>query len=323
MNDMPGTNTRTIDTPVLVLVGPTAIGKTSLSLAMAHRFGCEIISVDSMQVYRLMDIGTAKPSLQEREGVPHHLIDVVDPDEQYDAARFVNDALTALQQIVAAGRIPLLTGGTGLYLRALTRGLFTAAHAKQAGHLRESLLHRLQEEGREVLFRELGACDPVTAARLHPNDTQRLLRALEIFHATGTPWSEHLRCQQEEPVRFTKMLQIGLFCERDILYRRIAERTELMLQHGLVAEVANLRKMGYNAKLPAMQAIGYRHANLYLDGECDVAEMHRLLVRDTKRYAKRQLTWFRSIPEIHWRDRGATDGILAEAEQWLERVSEK
>jgi tRNA dimethylallyltransferase len=310
-----------IDSPVLVLIGPTAVGKTSLSLNMAARYGCEIVSMDSMQVYRHMDIGTAKPSLAEREAVRHHLIDIADPDEQYDAARFVEDSLCAIRGITAAGKIPLLTGGTGLYLKALTRGLFSVGEQGRNLVVRNRLQERLREEGREALFRELTEKDPATAARLHQNDTQRLLRALEIYQTTGNPWSKHLLYQGEAAISFPRLWQIGLSCERQILYRRIEKRSEQMLAQGLLAEVAKLRKMGYSSQLPSMQAIGYRHANQYLDGRCDQTEMHRLLVRDTRRYAKRQLTWFRAMPAIRWFEREAGDSILAATDQWLREVT--
>jgi tRNA dimethylallyltransferase len=318
---MPVSGPFVIDSPVLVLIGPTAIGKTSLSLAMATQFGCEIVSMDSMQVYRHMDIGTAKPSPRERAAVRHHLIDITDPDEQYDAARFVADAQRAMRQIAAAGKIPLLTGGTGLYLKALTQGLFSVDRTGDSASIRDRLLERLRKEGRGALFRELTEKDPATAARLHPNDSQRLLRALEILQATGVSWSAHLMQQGEPPVRMPRLRQIGLNCERQVLYRRIEERSELMLAQGLLAEVANLRQMGYSTQLPSMQAIGYRHANQYLDGVYDHAEMRRLLVRDTRRYAKRQLTWFRAMPAIHWYDRDAADEIVAATERWLREVA--
>ena len=318
---MPSPGPLVIDSPVLVLIGPTAIGKTSLSLAMAKQFGCEIVSMDSMQVYRHMDIGTAKPSPQERAAVRHHLIDIADPDEQYDAARFVADACRAMRQIAAAGKIPLLTGGTGLYLKALTQGLFSVDGTGDNASIRDRLLERLRKEGRGGLFRELSEKDPATAARLHPNDSQRLLRALEILQATGVSWSAHLMQQGKPPVRLPKLRQIGLNCERQALYRRIEERTEQMLAQGLLAEVAKLREMGYTTQLPSMQAIGYRHANQYLDGLCDHEEMCRLLVRDTRRYAKRQLTWFRAMPAIRWYDREAGEEVLAATERWLKEVA--
>lgn len=318
---MPAARPLVIDSPVLVLIGPTAIGKTSLSLRMAKGFGCEIVSMDSMQVYRHMDIGTAKPSLEEREAVRHHLIDIAAPDEQYDAARFVEDALNAIREITAAGRIPLLTGGTGLYLKALTQGLFSVGETQPNSPVRNRLQERLREEGRGVLFQELTEVDPITAARLHPNDTQRLLRALEIFQTTGIPWSAHLQRQEKAAVTLPKLWQIGLNCERQVLYRRIEERSEQMLTQGLLAEVAKLREMGYNPSLPSMQAIGYRHANQYLDGAWERAVMRRLLIRDTRRYAKRQLTWFSAVPAIRWYDRAAGDEILAATERWLQEAA--
>lgn len=305
-----------ITAPVLVLVGPTAIGKTELSLAMAHRFGCEIISVDSMQVYRHMDIGTAKPSLEERGGVPHHLIDIVDPREQYDAARFVEDALRAIGGIVSRGNIPLLTGGTGLYLKALTEGLFAAAFSDEA--IRSRLNRRLRQEGGESLYRELQAVDPETAARLHVNDGQRLTRALEIFYGTGIPWSVHLRRQPDRRAKFSRLLLLGLSCERDSLYERIEQRTGQMMAQGFVREVEKLLDMGYSPDLKAMQAIGYRHVNNYLAGKWGRAETIRLLVRDTRRYAKRQLTWFRANPAMNWYDREDVGKVMDHAARFLE-----
>ena len=199
------------DEPVLVVVGPTAIGKTALSLAIAERYNCEIISLDSMQVYRYMDIGTAKASLQERQQIPHHLIDVVEPDEHYDANRFVSDALSALQKIKSRGKISLITGGTGLYLRALTEGLFEGeAHHPE---LREQLRQRFDREGCSKLHEELMLIDRNSAIKIHKNDKHRLLRALEIYYATGKNWSEHLELQSKnrKPSRFTKILKITLW----------------------------------------------------------------------------------------------------------------
>ncbi len=305
-----------ITAPVLVLVGPTAIGKTELSLEMARRFSCEVISVDSMQVYRHMDIGTAKPSLEERGRAPHHLIDIVDPGEQYDAARFVEDALRAINTIVSRGNIPLLTGGTGLYLKALTEGLFEAAFSDAA--IRSRLNRRLRLEGGESLYLELQAVDPETAARLHVNDGQRVTRALEIFYGTGIPWSVHLRRQPDRRAQFSRLLLLGLNCARDLLYERIEQRTGQMMAQGFVQEVEKLLDMGYSPDLPAMQAIGYRHVNKYLAGEWGRAETIRLLVRDTRRYAKRQLTWFRANPAMNWYDREDAGMIMDHAGRFLE-----
>jgi len=283
--------------PVIVLIGPTAVGKTALSLALAERFSCEIVGLDSMQIYRHMDIGTAKATAEERARVPHHLLDVVNPDEEYHVARYVTDALTACRRIIARGNRPLLVGGTGLYLKGLLEGLFEIPGVPEP--VRINLRQRLAEEGRAVLFAELSLCDPESAGRIHPNDTHRLLRALEIFQATGRTWSEHLRKQQARPA-LARVLQIGLLCERTALYDRINLRVEKMIEEGLPAEVEKLLAMGYDPGLKAMQSIGYRHMVQYLQGQWDWEETLFLLARDTRRYAKRQMTWFGGDPFIRW-----------------------
>ena len=302
--------------PVLVLVGPTAIGKTELSLQLAERFGCEIVSVDSMQVYRYMDIGTAKVSMAERARVPHHLIDVVEPDEEYDAASFSRDALQAIDQIHGRGRVPLLTGGTGLYLRALIEGLSSGI-----GHfpeIRVALQQRLALVGSEILHEELMKCDRFSGEKIHANDTHRVLRALEIYQATGRPWSEHISQHQKKRVgRFTNILQIGLTCERELLYRRIDLRTSLMLASGLEEEVRGLIARGYSPQLKSMQAIGYRHMNNYLQNVWDKVETERMLARDTRRYAKRQYTWFGSSPDLQWFDVQDQGGIIKRISDWI------
>ncbi len=314
---------REITGPVLVLVGPTAIGKTALALEIADRFGCEIISVDSMQVYRYMDIGTAKPDAAELRRVRHHLIDIVLPDDPYNAARFVTDALAAMADIFSRGRIPLLTGGTGLYLSALTRGLFDAVPVR-AG-MRDRLRQRLEQEGREALFAELVRVDPATAKRIHVNDTQRLLRALEIYHTTGRPWSTLLEQQQQaqQGVHFSSILQICLTCGRERLYRRIGERAGQMLERGLVEEVEGLLTMGFSAELPSMQAIGYRHVNRYLAGEWNLEQTRDILIRDTRRYAKRQLTWFRKNPELRWCRQQDGQGIFDHIDRFINSATSR
>ncbi|ADW17928.1 tRNA delta(2)-isopentenylpyrophosphate transferase [Desulfobulbus propionicus DSM 2032] len=306
-----------IATPVLVLVGPTAIGKTALSLAIGERFDCEIISMDSMQVYRFMDIGTAKASREERQRIVHHLIDIVDPDEQYDAARFVDDTLTAITAISARGKIPLITGGTGLYLSALVNGLFD--ELKTSAELRQHLAQRLRAEGRGELYLELTTVDPESARRIHPNDTQRLLRGLEIFHATGIPWSEHLRRQANASpaATFSHLLQLGLTCERDTLYERIRLRTQAMMQDAFEEEVAALLARGYGPELPSMQAIGYRHMCGCIQGLWDRETATAALIQDTRRYAKRQLTWFKHQHRIHWHHIRQPDKVLADIADFL------
>ena len=304
-----------IDNPVLVLVGPTAIGKTELSLRLAEQFGCEIVSIDSMQVYRFMDIGTAKVSKEERARIPHHLIDVVDPDQEYDAACFVRDAATAIKKIHEKGRVALLTGGTGLYLRALLDGLSSGI-----GHfpeIREQLQQRLTRDGAEKLHEELLQCDRISAKRIHVNDSHRLLRALEIYQATGKSWSEHiLTHQRQKEPRFSNILHIGLTCDRDLLYQRIDRRTSLMLNSGLEQEVKGLIARGYSPELKSMQAIGYRHMNNYLNNVWDMPETKRLLARDTRRYAKRQYTWFAVSPDLEWFDVQDHPAIIKRIDSW-------
>lgn len=310
-----------VEEPVLAVVGPTAIGKTALSFEVASRFDCEIISLDSMQVYRGMDIGTAKATDEERAKVPHHLIDVCEPDEQYDAARFAADALRLVREIHGRGRLPFITGGSGLYLKALTEGLFNDAPVDL--ELREVLRRRLEEEGREKLHGELQQYDPETAQRVHVKDTQRLLRGLEIYLASGIPWSEHLRRQQErrreEGNDFRRLLLIGLTCDREKLYERINQRCKIMLQDGLEQEVRSLREQGCGPELKSMQSIGYRQMNEFLDGKYDYAEMERLLARDTRRYAKRQYTWFKQVEGLQWFDVAKDrQKILKTIALWLE-----
>jgi tRNA dimethylallyltransferase len=309
---------QTIDCPVIVLVGPTAVGKTELSFRLAEQFRCEIISMDSMQVYRGMDIGTAKPSLAERARIPHHLIDIAAPDEQYDAARFVRDAFAAIEEISAQGKTALLTGGTGLYLKALFEGLFDALPADKA--VRERLQERLAEEGRAALHAELRRIDPAAGARIHPNDTQRLLRGLEIFQASGRTWTELIEEQKQAGqgrAAFSRVYQAGLTCDKAELHERIARRTLAMLENGLIEETERLREAGYGPELPSMQAIGYRHANRLLSGEWTQAEMLEQLILDTRRYAKRQMTWFAANKELRWFQREEYDLMADEIAEYL------
>lgn len=302
--------TLNIDVPVIVLTGPTAIGKTALSFALAAEFDCEIISMDSMQVYRYMDIGTAKPTREEQQQVRHHLLDIMNPDEQYNAARFVEDCLVAIQKISTQGRVPLITGGTGLYLSSLINGLFDIV--KVSGEVKERLDRLQQLHGPAWIYAELCRVDPVSAARIHENDRQRIRRGLEIFYSTDIPWSSHLKEQASKKTRvhFSRLFAACLTCPRESLYKRIELRTEIMLAQGLIEEVEKLRKLGYGAKLNSMQSIGYRHANQVIDGTWELEEMKSYLVRDTRRYAKRQMTWFRRQNFLHWYNRGEQKKII-------------
>lgn len=296
-NQPPSLGRQHIDQPVVAIVGPTAVGKTALALAIAERFSCEIVGADSMQVYRHMDIGTAKPTLEERSRIRHHLIDVADPDEQYQAARYADEAFQACLDIVARGKTPMLVGGTGLYLQALLHGMFDMPLVS-AG-VRDGLRARLSEEGREALYCELQRVDPASAARIHPNDTQRLLRGLEIFLTTGIPWSRHLEEQRKHP-HFSMVVKIGLTCDRETLYDRINKRVKRMMGDGLLKEVRQLMALGYGGELKPMQSLGYRHMVNYINGLWSFDEAVEFLARDTRRYAKRQLTWFGRDPHLHW-----------------------
>lgn len=309
-----------IAAPVLVLIGPTAIGKTALSLEIAEIFRCEIVSMDSMQVYRYMDIGTAKASREERSKIPHHLIDIVDPDEQYDAAQFARDATRAVEEIVARGNTPLITGGTGLYLSCLINGMFESPHVSH--EVRDRLRQRLVDEGRDALHRELMRVDRECGLRIHRNDTQRLLRGLEIFYSTGQSWSAHLRRQREtagQP-RFSRLLLLGLTCDRQKLYDRIKDRTIKMMSDAFQQEVEFLLRKGYASDLPAMQAIGYRHMLGCIRGEWSREEAVATLMRDTRRYAKRQLTWFRNQQHVQWHDINRPEGARQAIASFLEKM---
>lgn len=304
---------------MVVLVGPTAIGKTELSLALADRYQGEIVSVDSMQVYRFMDIGTAKASRQERAAIPHHLIDIVDPNEDYDAARFAVDAAKAINDSHNRGKLPLLTGGAGLYLRALLQGIFPGVPVNDG--IRSKLRLRLAMEGCSKLYEELISVDRSSAERINKNDSQRLLRALEIYYVSGVPWSEHLLKQrrQSSEITFTDVLQIGLTCDRDHLYERINGRCHTMLVEGLEGEVRDLLIRGYARTAKSLGSIGYRHMINYIDGIWSKDEMARLLARDTRRYAKRQYTWFASMDKLLWFQTKDKEKIFRLVEEWLRK----
>ncbi len=305
-----------ITQPVIALVGPTAIGKTELSLKLAEEFNCEILSLDSMQVYRFMDIGTAKATLDERKRVVHHLIDIVNPDEAYDANRYVEDASELIVDIHNRSKIPLLVGGTGLYLQSLVEGLFEGVG--EFPDIREKLQRRLVEEGSLKLHNELNIIDCNSAKRIHKNDTHRLLRALEIYYATGESWAKHIdKHSQTKELRFSNLLQLGLTCDRETLYLRINKRTSAMLRAGLQGEVEDLLSRGYHRRLKSMQSIGYRHMIEHLlDGRPRI-ETENLLARDTRRYAKRQYTWFRKM-DIEWFEITEKESVIQTVKSFLQ-----
>jgi tRNA dimethylallyltransferase len=293
------------------------VGKTELSLAIAERYNGEIVSVDSMQVYTYMDIGTAKPSREERRGVAHHLFDVVTPDQSYDAASFARDAANSIEGILQRNRLPILAGGTGLYLKALLQGLF-AAPAVDAT-VRRHLQQRLLDEGLSSLYLQLQGIDPIAAQRIGATDRQRILRALEIYLSSGVSWTEHLQRQADHlsPPQYTNTLHIGLSCDRRQLYSRIDQRCGAMVSKGLEEEVISLLSRGYHRNLKPMGAIGYRHMLDYLEGRDDKAAMLEKMSRDTRRYAKRQFTWFSRNNAIQWFLPNETLKIFSAIDQWL------
>jgi len=280
-----------------VICGPTAVGKTALALKLAEEFDGEIVSADSRQVFRLMDIGTAKPTAGEQQTARHHLIDVAWPDEEFHAAHFLTHAEPVIKDIMQRGKRPLLVGGTGLYIKALTEGLLEAPSADQA--FRDHLHARAEEEGRPALHAELAKVDPESAARLHPNDLIRIVRALEVYEQSGRPLSalQDNHGFRGQPYRTVK---ICLNLDRDVLYQRINCRAKVMLEEGLLAEAESLLKAGYDPALKTLRTIGYRQAFALLRGEMSYGEALDSLQQSTRRYAKQQLTWFRKDKSMIW-----------------------
>jgi tRNA dimethylallyltransferase len=301
--------------PLVVLLGPTASGKTPLSVQWAKCINAEIVSADSVQVYRYMDIGTAKPSIETRQAIPHHLIDVVDPDEPFDAVRYQQLADKAISEIQKRGKVPMVVGGTGLYVKALTHGFFAGPSAHP--RLREMLKARAEMEGTRALHEELRRVDPSAAERIHPNDLFRIIRALEVYHLTGVPISRHQDEHRFSRPRY-KALYLCLDLPREELYRRINERVEEMIKRGLVEEVKALMERGYSLDLPSMRSIGYRHMGSYIKGECSLDEAVEKMKRDTRHYARRQLTWFRAMEGVRWFHEEESDRALQEAKSFLE-----
>jgi len=285
--------------PLLIIVGPTAVGKTELALTLAEEIGAEIISADSIQVYRGMDIGTAKPTHAERARVPHHLIDVVEPAAEFSVGEYLRLAEEAMSDIRLRDRTPLVVGGTGLYVRALTRGLFEGPSADWT--FREALVERERVEGPGTLHAELKVADPDSASRIHPSDVRRIVRALEVYHREGATISqrqlEHRSTSSVRPVRV-----VGLRRQRPELYTRIDSRVDAMMQAGLLDEVTALRGRGCTRDIVSMQALGYKQLMIHLDGETTLDEAVRLIKRDTRHYAKRQFTWFNAEDGIRWVD---------------------
>ncbi len=277
---------------LIAVLGPTASGKTALAVRLCRALGGEAISCDSMQIYRGMDIGTAKPTSEERGGVPHHMLDVCDPREEYSVARYVREADAAVRDVLSRGKVPVLVGGTGLYADALIRGTEFSARQEEKT-LRSELAARLAAEGGEALLAELAAVDPETAARLHANDGRRIVRALEVYRLTGKPLSVHDAETRAAPPRYDALRLVLCPQPRELLYRRIADRVEEMFARGLEAEVRGLLSAGVPAETTAMQAIGYKETAAAIRGEISMEAAKALIVQNTRHYAKRQITWFR------------------------------
>lgn len=278
---------------IVIIAGPTASGKSALSIDLALEFNGEIVSADSMQVFRHMDIGTAKPSKEDMRRVPHHLVDIVEPTGGYTAAQFRGDAITAITGIRSRGRNPFVIGGTGLYIKALTQGLFPGPKADP------DLRKTLEKDGRDALYERLKQIDPETAASIHPNNRVRVIRALEVYVLTGTPISTFRKDHGFRDELF-ECLKIGLDCPREALYKRIDERVDRMIEAGLLEETKRLFEAGFGWDLKPMLGLGYKEMAMFLRGECALPEAIALLKRNTRRYAKRQLTWFKADPEIKW-----------------------
>ena len=305
--------------PIICLAGPTASGKTALAVALARELNGEVVSCDSMQVYRHMDIGTAKPTVEEMGGIPHHMIDVAEPEEPYSVSRYCQEAAPVVEDIVSRGKTAIIAGGTGLYMDSLVSGRDFAPFPSTG--VRERLEQQADAEGMEAMAAWLRSVDPEAAERIH--DRKRLLRALEIYLETGETVTEHDRKTREMPPRFTP-LWLGLdFAERKTLYDRIDLRVTKMLEAGLLGEIRDLLSSGVPEKATSMQAIGYKEFVAALEGETTVEEAADRVRQSSRRYAKRQLTWFRRNKAIHWLCREENQGeaeIFCAARQILREI---
>lgn len=306
--------------PLIIITGPTAVGKTSLSIPLAKQIGGEIISADSMQVYKEMNIGTAKIKTEEMEGVPHHLIDVLYPDEEFHVVRFQQMAKKAMEQIYQNGHIPIVVGGTGFYIQALLYDI-DFSKEEQATEFRLQMEQYAKEYGNEALHKKLELVDPVSAQKIHANNVKRVIRALEYYEQQKSPISEHneIQAQKESPYDF---LYFVLEHDREVLYDRINRRVDQMMEEGLLLEVESLVKKGYTKELVSMQGIGYKEFFPYFEGECSLDDVIYKIKLDTRHFAKRQLTWFKREKEVIWLSKkDYTEEQLYE--QILDMINEK
>lgn len=303
-------------TRIVVICGPTGIGKTTAAIRLAGQFRGQIVGADSMQIYRHMDIGTAKPTAAEQAAVVHHMIDVVDPDAPFDAARYASMATDCIHRLREGALLPVVAGGTGFYIKALLFGLFDARPPDP--QIRQRFENQADTEGTSGLFDALKRSDPESAARIHPNDRFRIIRALETLESTGRPISDLQQRHGFAEKRF-ETFKIGLEIARDKLYASINQRVETMIAIGLLEEVQSLLARGYGAELKSMQSIGYRHMVDYLADKTPWDETVTLMKRDTRRYAKRQFTWFKSDPEIVWSTPENVERLVPAIEAFLEK----
>lgn len=304
---------------LLVIIGPTAVGKTKLSIELAKRFNGEIISGDSMQVYKGMDIGTAKIKEEEKEGIPHYLIDIKEPDEPFSAAEFQELANTMILDIQHRGKLPIIVGGTGLYIQSVIYD-YHFSEAPSDPEYRVMLEKRAEAEGFEAIFAELKKIDPESAERIHPNNSRRVIRALEIYHCTGHTMSEQLKEQPTE-LKYDTCI-IGLTMEREQLYSRINHRVDLMMDEGLVAEVQGFFEKGLK-DCQSIQAIGYKELYDFFKGTTSQNEAIENLKQNSRRYAKRQLTWFRNKMDVSWFDMTNVDEFYKKIDEITEFVAGK
>lgn len=312
--------TRTVSSPLIAVVGPTGVGKTEVAVALCRKVGGEVISADSRQIYKGMDIGTDKPSAEQRSLVPHHVVDVVDPDEEFTLAQYQELAYQAIDGVLARGRAPFLVGGTGLYVRAVLEG-FSIPRVEPDAELRQRLMEEAEADGGASLFARLQEVDPEAANRIDPRNVRRVVRALEVFETSQQPISV---LQRRKPPPY-RTLKVGLTMDREELYRRIDERVDSMVERGLVSEVEALLRKGYSEELPAMSGLGYRQVSLYLRGELDLPEAIRKIKSETHRFVRQQYKWFRVDDEtIHWFDMASEplqriqvllDAFLGDAQQ--------
>jgi len=285
---------------VIVIFGPTASGKTRLSIELAKRIGGEIISADSMQIYKFMDIGTAKPTKDEMDGIKHYMIDEVYPDEEFSVAKFKKLALKYIEEIISKGKIPIIVGGTGLYINSLIYNI-DFSEVETDWNLRKKLKKEADEKGNAYLHDKLKAIDPEAAEKIHENDVKRIIRAIEVYELTGKTISYLQKISRLKPPEYN-YIKFGLTMDRAKLYDRINKRVDIMMENGLVNEVEKLVELGYDKNAIAMQGLGYKEILAYIRGECSMDEAVEILKRETRRYAKRQITWFKRIEDVNWID---------------------